>query len=348
MFRRLRMVVRGLFAPRSRPDLAALRAETDPERFVWSVLPHAARSFAASVVVLPQPEARVAAVAYLYARMLDTYEDLLPDERQRPEALRAFARRFEADAPPAPTPIPVDLVSDERDRLHLVLVEKVALVDAVFATLGLRHRRAISDLVADMAEGMAWSSGRFAAQGGVLSDDDQVLRYCHNVIGYPALFVIELLTGRPPASKQDAFAASEMIQLANITRDIEKDLARGVGYDPSLAPHLGGAAPEEVRNVRERLVRLAVARAPAYGRLYGSIELRRRPGARLAAVLMFLFTDLHYRTMVRRVGKTPWPGPPGKASTVLTALPAFASSRYASWMIARVARRLADAARSIT
>ena len=348
MFRRLRMVVRGLLAPRSRPDLDALRAETDAERFVWAVLPHAARSFAASIVVLPRSEARVAAVAYLYARMLDTYEDLLPDEKARPAALRAFARRFATDPLVPAAQVPADLANDDRDRLHILLVEKAGRVDEVFAALSTEQRLAIGLLVADMAEGMAWSSERFADQGGVLVDDQQLLRYCHNVIGYPARFVIELLTGRPPVSTDDAFAASEMIQLANITRDIEKDLARGVGYDPSLKPHLGGSAPAVVRAVRERLVGVAVARAPAYRRLYDSIELRRRPGARLAAVLMFLFTDLHYRSMVGRVGRTPWPGPGGKASTVVAALPAFASSRYASWVIARVERRLVDAGRSIS
>ena len=71
--------MRGLTVDRNRPDFAALGAERDPERFLWKVLPHAARSFAASIVVLPRDQAMASAVAYLYCRMLDTYEDLIDD-----------------------------------------------------------------------------------------------------------------------------------------------------------------------------------------------------------------------------------------------------------------------------
>ena len=46
-------MIQGLLANRQHPDLETLAAETDPERFMWDVLPHAARSFAASISVLP-------------------------------------------------------------------------------------------------------------------------------------------------------------------------------------------------------------------------------------------------------------------------------------------------------
>jgi phytoene/squalene synthetase len=343
MYRRLTLVVRGLFARRQHPDLEALAAETDPERFVWAVLPHAARSFAASIVVLRPAEARVAAVAYLYARMLDTYEDLLPDEEQRPAALRAFAARFERTPPDLPSPIRDDLATDDRDRLHLLLVQRAGLVDAVFAGLEERHRRAVAELIAAMAEGMAWSSERFVEQGGVLVDDDQLRRYCHAVIGFPAIFVIELLTGRPPASRADALAAGELIQLANVTRDIEKDLARGIAYDAVLRPHLGMPSAPEVPAVRRRLVSLALSRASAYRSLYESVDLSGRRGARLAAVLMLSFTDLHFRRMTSSVGRSPWRGPPGKTTMMLRALPAIVSGNYASALIARLERSFLDA-----
>jgi len=338
------MVLRGLTANRSRPDLEALENETDAERFVWAILPHAARSFAASIVVLPLRASRVAAVAYLYARMLDTYEDLLPSEGERPKALRSFAARFGAVPNGRLAPIPSSLAVDARDRLHLLLVNKVELVDAVFDTFTPDEQRAIADLVESMAEGMAWSSERFAEQGGVLIDDAQLFRYCQNVIGYPALFAIELLTGDAPGETDDAMASAEMIQLANITRDIEKDLTRGIAYDPSLRSYLGVSEASAVRKVRKRLLGLALSRAHSYRRLYADVDLRRRPGARLAAVLMLMFTDLHYRSMARQVGIKPWRGPGGKVVTVLAALPSLPSRRYASRVIGKVTERLASAA----
>ena len=335
------MVIRGLTARRSRPDLPALANEIDPERFVWAILPHAARSFSASIVVLPGDESRVAAVAYLYARMLDTYEDLLPDESARPAALRAFAARFSSHPHNAPLPIADSLAMDARDQLHILLVEKAELVDAVYATFTPQHQRAIADLVESMAEGMARSSELFVRQGGVLVDDDQLRRYCHDVIGHPAMFVIELLTGDSARLATDAFETSELIQLANITRDIEKDLARGIAYDPRLLSHLGRYEPEPIRKVRERLLGLALRRAPSYRRLYSQVNLKRRPGARLAAVLMLLFTDRHYRSMARKVGRTPWKGVRGKTTTLLVALPALVSRRYATAIIVRLSERMA-------
>ena len=322
----------------------ALANETDPERFMWAVLPHAARSFSASIVVLPRAESRVAAVAYLYARMLDTYEDLLPNQEERPHALRSFAARLRTEPHPTPIPISDELAVDHRDRLHILLVQKIELIDAVYATLPAVRRQAIADLVESMAEGMAWSSERFVEQGGVLIDDKQLLHYCHNVIGYPARFVISLLTGNGSETAEDAFATSEMIQLANITRDIEKDMVRGIAYDPALSPHLYGSSPTAVKSVRERLVGLALPRAPAYQRLYLDAGLARRRGVRLAAVLMLLFTDLHYRSMVEKIDRRPWRGPRGKVTTVLVALPSLMSNRYASWMITRVTERLTSAA----
>ena len=347
MLRRLSMIIRGLAARRSRPNLEVLARETIPERFVWKVLPHAARSFAASIVVLPRPVARVAAVAYLYARMLDTYEDLLPHESDRPGALRAFAARLRVAIPPPPMPIPDTLAIDDRDRLHILLVQKAELVDAVYNTLPLHQRQEIAELIDSMAEGMAWSSERISDQGGVLIGDGQLFQYCHHVIGYPAMFSISLIAGATAPMSDDGRAVSEMIQLANITRDLEKDLARGVAYVPSLRPYLGTVDAPAVELERERLLDLAIGRAPAYRRLYETADLRRRPSARVAAVLMMLFVDLHYRSMARTVGRTPWPGPPGKVTTLLTALPATISSRYATWMIARVTDRMVVSAKDV-
>src|SRR5680860_821987 len=134
-FTRLSLLLRGLLANRDRPDLVSLGAEDDPERFVWRVLPHAARSFAACIVILPVEKARASAVAYLYSRILDTYEDLHPDVEQRGVLLDDFARRFESGLLSTPVPIPDTLARDDRDRLHLLLVDRCEMVDAVYRSL---------------------------------------------------------------------------------------------------------------------------------------------------------------------------------------------------------------------
>src|SRR6266576_3401517 len=94
--RRPFLILRDLVTSRDNPDLAALARIEDPEAFVWAILPHAARTFSACIALLPERSALAAAVAYLYCRMLDTYEDLVPDPAARVGALRAFAERLDA------------------------------------------------------------------------------------------------------------------------------------------------------------------------------------------------------------------------------------------------------------
>jgi hypothetical protein len=104
VFRRSLLIARNLLANRERPDLDALSRVQDPERFVWDILPHAARTFSAAIAMLPRRAAMPAAVAYLYCRMLDTYEDLVPDRHEREGQLVAFGARFRMDGTLLPAP----------------------------------------------------------------------------------------------------------------------------------------------------------------------------------------------------------------------------------------------------
>ena len=352
-FARPALLLRGLVANRDHPDLVSLGAETDSERFVWRVLPHAARSFAASIVILPTEKAKAAAVAYLYCRILDTYEDLYPDIGGRGHALDRFASRFESGILTVPGPIPAGLARDDRDRLHLLLVDRCDLIDGVYRTLPTEMRQSIARLVRAMADGMIWSVDRFARQGGVLVDGEQVSRYCRNVIGNPVLFALQLLgRGRlTPATRRDAGAVGEMIQLANITRDVEKDLARGIGYHPALKPYLSnGGDPvkklETVQRVRVELTARAMNLVPAYLRLVAGFE--GMVAVRTAAVLMLGFTELHYRGCVAGSGRDPWPGPRGTLGVVLRAVPSLVSARWAQRRLDRVQTNFLLAAMSLS
>ncbi|MDH3730834.1 MAG: squalene/phytoene synthase family protein [Acidimicrobiia bacterium] len=345
------LLLRGLRAGREHPNLVQLAAETDPERFVWRILPHAARSFATSIVVLPKSQALAAAVGYLYCRMLDTYEDLLPDKAARPDVLRLFAERFGSDPMPAAPAVDETLARDDRDRLGLLLVERCRLVDDVLATLPLVTRESIARLVSSMAEGMAQSADIFERQGGVLVDSDQVARYSHHVIGNPALFILTLMGGATPspAQEKDALAVSEMIQMANITRDIEKDLSRGVGYHHTLKPFLNASGDatkrrEVVRRVREEYLGHALAAVPAYRRLFEGSPRRLAPGARMAAALMMLHTDQHYRRCAIMTGHEPWGQQRGKVRTVTAALPALLSMTGARRTLRRIEEDFLEAA----
>jgi len=379
--RRPWLLARDLLVDRRAPDLAALARIDDPEHFLWAILPHAARTFSACIALLPADTARAAAVAYLYCRMLDTYEDLLPDRAVREQALMHFGRRFDqGGGPPAPAPLlPSGGGGDARDRAHLLLVERCALVDGVYGGLPPAVRTIIADLVRDMAAGMAWGSATFAAQGGVLADEPQLLRYCREVLGNPVLFVVRLAllrrTGRTeltPQERRCALRSGEFIQLANVTRDIEKDLARGVAYHASLAGDLGRALPrpssrsapapvsaatvsaappdaalapalERVRRARAGFLLLALQRAPDYADL---VQLLDQGLTRASAVLMLLFTDRHYRDTARQVGLPAWGPHATGLSLIARTLPAACSRTWARRQVQRCVADMAAATAS--
>jgi len=335
---------------RRRPDIEALARESDPERFVWRILPHAARSFGASIVVLPREQAIASAVAYLYCRMLDTYEDLIDDPETCAAELARFAGRFDSPDLAAPAGLPRSAARGERDRVYLLLIDRHDLVDSVFRTFTLPVQRQIVQLVRSMAEGMIWSTEIFDRQGGVLADQEQLALYCRNVIGYPALFTLGQVADRDltDGAREDAFLVSEMIQLANVTRDIERDLERGIGYHPSLKPLLGmsgheAAAKPVVSEVREEFMAMALSRAPAYRRLFEGLHLGGTAAVRTAAVLMLLFTDLHYRSCALKTGNAPWPGPSGRLQVIAKTLPSVISQAWAGNTIRRVENDFLDA-----
>jgi phytoene/squalene synthetase len=362
--RRQVLLYRYVLADRDRPDLAAFAQIEDPEAFVWAILPHAARTFAACIALMPRGSALPSAVAYLYCRMLDTYEDLVPDAAAREAALKTFAARMSTTdraLAPAPT-IKAAGDQDERDRAHLLLVEHAHLVDHVFTTFDQPTREIIRDLVRDMAEGMCWSSATFAAQGGVLVNESQLTDYCRHVLGNPTLFGIRILrlhygqTQTLSASeREDAMRVGELVQLANVTRDIEKDLRRGIAYDASLRGDVGrdvtreATAPdpgvvERCRVVRERLLRLALERAPSYPRVIESIRLPGWSIARASAVLMLLFTERYYRECARRVGMRAWSGPDSTLGLLARSIPGTFSADRGRQEMARVERAFLAAA----
>jgi phytoene/squalene synthetase len=346
--RRIGLLARGVFVSRDRPQFSKLAAIEDAESFIWAILPHAARSFAPSILLLPESHARAAAVGYLYARMLDTFEDLSETPATSRAALAEFALRFQTDRPAAPPVTPTPQHSDARDQAHLLLIDSCNLVDEVYLQLDPATRIRIATLVADMSAGMIEFSRTFETQGGVLSDEQQVLDYCHRVIGLPALFVMELLLGDLSGDHQrDALEVSELIQLANITRDIEKDLLRGIAYHPALAPHLrmeGPGIAADVSRARRDLMMLATRRSPAFRRLVDSAGLRRLSPARAAAVMMMLFTDRHYRECAAAAGLPTWSGPRRLTAMVLIALPAAVSPWWADRVLLRAERDLLAAA----
>lgn len=319
---------------RDRPDLERLRSVEDPERFLWAILPHAARTFGSCILLLPRDKAYAAAVGYLYCRTLDTYEDLAADPGP---LLQAFGNRFDARPLPPPPHLVDPQVQDIRDCAHLVLVECLDRVDAVFARLAKPHQESIARCVSDMANGM---QQRNADGSG------DVLAYCRAVIGHPVIFALELLLERrlDTEERANAMRVGEMVQLANITRDIEKDLSRGVVYDARLHHSQDS---DTVRAVRDDLMRMALERMPAYEHLMSMLERPRFQLGRASALLMLLFTNRYYDECARRLGYEGWAAAESTAGLFARVFPAAFSHRYAMRVAGGVERALNGFSRTV-
>jgi phytoene/squalene synthetase len=306
--RKLQLVALNVLANRRQPPLAQLAALRDPERFVWHILPHAARSFSFCIIALPERMARALAVAYLYCRMLDSYEDLPPTLELKVQKLRAFVDRFSDAAvlQPAPT-LEESWAPDPQEASHVLLVQRAALVDEVYGRLSSSHQRTIRRLVTRMGEGMIWSAETFAAQQGRLLNEAQLSDYCDHVLGNPMVFAEEMqrldcgMDDRVEGPRRQLCRATgEAIQLANVTRDLEKDVVRGVYYHPALA----GVEPnsETLAQVRRLLLRRGMLRAAAFRPFAMGVPTPKWSLSRGACLLLLLFTYRYYQKATARAG----------------------------------------------
>jgi phytoene/squalene synthetase len=312
LVRRLR---ENLHADRRRPPHVRLAALDDPERFVWAILPYAARSFSFCIALLPRHTARPLAVAYLYCRMLDTCEDLPKSGDEKEAKLAVFRARFDAPlagmaksfaAPPA---IDAGCARDDADRTYLLLLEQAPRVDRLFLALPAAQQAVIVRLVRRMADGMIWAVRTFAAQGGALASDEQLTDYCFGVLGNPILFADEmqrLACGLEPEvdgpRRELAGRVGEAIQLANVARDLEKDCAAGVFYLPELKHAGAGDLSAAIAAARRKLLLRALELGRAFRPFLAGIPSPRISFARGAALLMELFTLAFWQGTAQRLG----------------------------------------------
>jgi len=142
-----------------------------------------------------------------------------------------------------------------------------------------------------------------------------------------------------------------MVQLANVTRDIEKDLRRGVSYHPALRADLGRldlddpGLRERIRRVRQELLVRALGMAPAYERMMQAMPFRPVSLTRASGVLMLLFTDRYYRSCARRVGRASWRGLQSTISLILLSTGHVVSARWSARTVRRITENFVRFAR---
>ena len=242
--------------------------------------------------------------------MLDTYEDLLPTLPQKESALKHFISRFDnpSDLKSAPALDPA-LTADPQESTHVLLVNRAAHVDHHFDLLAPSQQAAICRLVRRMGEGMIWASRVLDKQDGVLQTTGQLSRYCWHVLGTPILFADEMQRLDQWLSPQIGEArlrqcavVGEVIQLANITRDLEKDVRRGIFYHPQLRGAERSGRDQCIREVRAQLVLRALRGFRQFPPFFNAIPAAPVSRARGAAMLLIITTYSYYWRAAQKAG----------------------------------------------
>lgn len=253
MFGYFKNLHRNFKADRKAPPLDYLSLLSRPEDLLREILPYVSRTFSLYINLNP-PDLRVPlGIGYAYCRCLDYFEDapgLSEAQRwQGLEGLRGWIEEGRGEAlPEAQALAEATAPEDPEDRATRLLIKKLPIVGEMARRLPDPYQQTLRELVGAMSRGMQWNIRTLAAQQGHLHDRPQTERYCLHVAGVVGEFIDRLVCFRNfgeiriSDSRRDLnHRLGRCLQLTNIARDLEEDLANGRVYDYRL--HQGLAVP---------------------------------------------------------------------------------------------------------
>jgi len=216
------------------------------ERTLFALLGDVSRSFFLSIQLLPLGMRAPVAVGYLLARTSDSIADapgLAPEDRLR--MLGQFDDDVHGRCPPSPVPAPPGM-KEEEARLLAAFPECVAWL----GRLAPADRHDVLAVLGNITRGQRLDVERFgaaSAQAPVrLASDAALDEYTYLVAGCVGEFWTRLgLRHEPGFASLPEREMMELgrrygmaLQLVNVLRDADEDLAQGRGYlpDPAAAP----------------------------------------------------------------------------------------------------------------
>ncbi len=314
------------------------------------------RTFALTIRMLPAPLSRAVAVAYLVCRVADTIEDdsELPVPRRR-ELLAGWRAAVQTGNP---ANLPVEGVGHTQDEHALMRT-----VDAVHREL---HRLSAEDVHAieryavEMIDGMSVSlAPRPDSTTPLFATQSDLEQYCYYVAGTVGLMLTDLYQNHARSIRGERLAIMRRhavnfglgLQLTNVIRDVDNDLAAGRVYYPAslwdaagLTPS-GFFAPDRVNEswavVRPLLLRADQMLGEALA--YSLAVPRRAFRIRLFCVAQLLFATrtlaLVRRNAARGVASTTVKMPRREVYLLLgTAVLLLPSSTAIAWVVRRLHR----------
>jgi len=210
------------------------------DREMLALLKGVSRSFYLSVWLLPPGLRRPVAVGYLLARTSDSIADAPGlDAGTRLQMLQQFDDDVQGRCPPSPIPAPPGMTEAEA-RLLGALPNCIAWLDA----LAPDDRADVITVLGHITRGQTLDVQRFgeasAAQPSALATDEELDEYTYLVAGCVGEFWTRLSFRHVPAFAKLPEAQmlelgrnyGKALQLINVLRDADEDLAQGRRYVP--------------------------------------------------------------------------------------------------------------------
>ncbi len=261
---RLTLLYKNFTVARNNPPLTQLESIESPKQFSLAVLPYVSRTFSLFISLLPNKTVLPCTVAYLYCRMLDTYEDLIDiDNRDRIRLLGSLPSHLQGQqliVPHTKTP------DNPEDHASLLLLKKSNVVRDAFFLLPKTPQASIVRLINTMSQGMCWNITQFEKNKGCLTKEAELKQYCYNVAGCVGEFLDELFQWHYNheiiMNKEHARICAhlgEILQMVNMAKDIKKDFNEGRVYEPHLGNfiqthRIAGLTEDQINKARQRFV----------------------------------------------------------------------------------------------
>lgn len=236
-----------------------------PGLLLGPLLKPVSRSFYLSLRILPRGVREPVGLAYLFARTADTIADtrLLP-RADRLVYLEVLRDAFLADVAAGLSRLPAALAPHQHSPAERTLLLTLPETFAAYQALPAGDRAAIRRVLLAITQGMRMDLSTFPGEGegrvaalGTRADLD---RYTYWVAGSAGEFWTDIhLAHRPALADWDAEAMRRRavrfgrgLQMTNILRDVDQDLALGRAYFPQPRLEAAGVTPEELRAGRSR------------------------------------------------------------------------------------------------
>lgn len=303
---------------RRRAYNASVWEEKDPYVLLLKVTPTVARSFGASIMLMPQQRLFAFLLGYIYFRVQDTFADVCQGSERRIAGLRLLPRRLgqimDGACPDADdlSDYPFNL-NEERNIAYVEVVRHVQRFDDVFKALPMWAQHALFDFVTDFTDG----SIELEARTDSPRTPEYLRRHTKVSIDYGLVCALRLLemddlatAVRDANSLGDAMRSwCDYIHLGNMVSSIEQDVREGCVLDDAFRT-MEGLQPEVLDRVRRKWTQLGVRRGREIGPFVLHPSLRRSFSLRMALLHITRFTMNAYDAANARLHSRPPPPRP--------------------------------------